>query len=196
MNSTTEDKEYRLPCGRELEQVWDRLDVVEAGFGDEHEITCPYCAAARDSLRALRAATAELIEEPEQTPPDLFGRIMSAVRADARRGRALDLPTPAPGKVEVSEQAVAAVLRYAADTVPGVSARHCRVRGVATASSGAHRVEVELSVAIGIGRTTVGAALPLVRERVAAALSTRVGLVLDRLDLEVADVIDEEGSIR
>ncbi len=189
MNSTSEEQDYRLPCGRELEQVWDRLDAVDAGFGDEHETGCPHCSAARESLRALRAATAELISEPEQAPPDLFGRIMSAVRADAHRGQALELPTPAPGRVEVSEQAVAAILRYAADTVPGVVARHCRVRGVAT--DDIHRVEVRMSVVIRIGHTTVGAALPLVRARVAAALSARVGLVLERLDLVVADIVDE-----
>ncbi len=192
MNSTTEEQEYRLPCGREVDQVWDRLDAVRAGFGDEHDLTCPHCAAARESLLALRAATAELVAEPEPTPPDLVGRIMSAVRAEARRGRGIALPTPHPGAVEVSEQAVAAVLRYAVDTVPGVRARHCRIR----VADGAHRVEVEMSVAITLGRTTVDQALPLIRERVATALDTRIGLVLGRLDIVVADVLpDSDGAL-
>ncbi|MEU7144807.1 Asp23/Gls24 family envelope stress response protein [Nocardia sp. NPDC046473] len=191
VNGTTE-QDYRLPCGREIEQVWDRLDAVEAGLGDEHETSCPHCRAARDSLLALRAATKELIDEPDPAPPDLTGRIMSAVRAEARRGRTLVLPTPAPGTVEVSEQAVATVLRYAADSVPGVRARQCRVRRVGMGMDGETLVAVELSVAIRFGHTTVGAALPLVRERVSAALAAQAGLVLETLDLVVADIYEDD----
>ncbi|WP_204249182.1 anti-sigma factor family protein [Nocardia arizonensis] len=196
MNSTTEGQDYRLPCGREVEQVWDRLDAVDAGLGDEHETSCPHCAAARDSLRALRAATAELIDEPEPTPPDLVGRIMSAVRAEARRGRALEVPTPRPGAVEVSEQAVAAVLRYAADTVSGVRARHCAVRPACRDDDGGHRVDVCLSIAIDPSRATVDTAVPLVRERVATAIDTRIGLVLNRLDVVVADIVTDRENHR
>ncbi|MFG1797574.1 Asp23/Gls24 family envelope stress response protein [Nocardia sp. NPDC049149] len=191
VNGTTEE-DYRLPCGREIEQVWDRLDAVEAGLGDEHEKTCPHCRSARGSLLALRDATKELIDEPDPAPLDLTSRIMSAVRAEARRGRTLRLPTAAPGTVEVSEQAIAAVLRYAADSVPGVRARHCRVRSVGMGMDGENRVEVEMSVAIGFGHTTIGAALPIVRERVMAALDAQTGLELATLDLVVADVYDTE----
>ncbi|AFU00739.1 hypothetical protein [Nocardia brasiliensis] len=193
VNGTTE-QDYLLPCGREIEQVWDRLDTVEAGLGDEHDDTCPHCASARDSLLALRAATKELIDEPDPAPPDLTGRIMSAVRAEARRGRTLSLPTAMPGVVEVSEQAVAAVLRYAADSVPGVRARHCRVRRVGSGTDGANLLAVELAVAIRFGHTTVGAALPVVRERVHAALAAQVGLELATLDLVVADIYEDTGD--
>ncbi|MFQ6396562.1 Asp23/Gls24 family envelope stress response protein [Nocardia sp. KC 131] len=189
---TAED--YALPCGRALEQVWERLDAVEAGFGDEHEVSCPHCADARDSLLALRAVTRELIDEPDPTPPDLVGRIMSAVRAEMRRGHMLELSTPLPGAVEISEQAVAAVLRFAADSVPGVRARHCRVRGVGTGPDGERIVEVELSVAVRFGMARVNEALPVVRERIAAALGARVGLVVERLDLTVADVYEDNAE--
>ncbi|GAA5109196.1 Asp23/Gls24 family envelope stress response protein [Nocardia iowensis] len=193
VNGTTE-QDYRLPCGREIEHVWDRLDAVEAGLGDEHEKTCPHCRSARDSLHALRAATKELIDEPEPAPPDLTMRIMSAVRAEARRGRTLSLPTPLPGTVEVSEQAVATVLRYAADSVPGVRARNCRVRSVGLGQDGAAQVEVELAVAIRFGHTTIGDALPIVRERVTAAVDAQIGLTLVALDLIVADIYHETGE--
>ncbi|PXX60890.1 hypothetical protein DFR70_10981 [Nocardia tenerifensis] len=193
VNGKTE-QDYQLPCGREIEHVWDRLDAVEAGLGDEHETTCPHCGSARESLVALRAATQELIAEPDPPPPDLTGRIMSAVRAEARRGRTLVLPTPAAGTVEVSEQAVATVLRYAADSVPGVRARQCRVRRVGMGTDGETVVAVELAVAVGFGRTTIGEALPLVRERVTAALAAQVGLVLETLDLTVADIYEDEAG--
>ncbi|RBO93620.1 Asp23/Gls24 family envelope stress response protein [Nocardia puris] len=187
VNDTTE-REYLLPCGRDLERVWRRLDAVEAGLGDEHERACPHCRAARESLRALRSATRELIEEPEEPPPDLVTRIMSAVRAEARRGRTLALPTDEPGGVEVSEQAVAAVLRYAADTVPGVHARHCAVRTVGEGPDGELLADVEIAVAVGFPGTQVDEVVPLVRERVRAALAARIGLVAARLDVTVTDV--------
>ena len=175
--------EYELPCERDVDQVWARLDAV----ADEHELTCPHCAAARESLLALRGATAELAAEEDAPSPDLFGRIMSAVRAEVRRGSMVPLPTPEPGFVEVSEQAVAAVLRYAADTVDGVRARRCRVRPLAAGG-----VEVELTLAVSLRNVTGGEALALVRERVSAAAAARVGMPLAKLDLLVDDIFEED----
>jgi hypothetical protein len=181
--------DYELPCERDVEQVWERLDAVGAGLADEHELTCPHCRAARESLLALREATAELVAEDDAPSPDLFGRIMSAVRAEVRRGSMVRLPTPESGYVEVSEQAVAAVLRYAADTVDGVRARRCRVR-----ADGEGVVEVELTLAVSVRNATGGEALAKVRERVTAAAAARVGLTLARLDLRVEDVYGEPGA--
>ncbi|GLY36185.1 hypothetical protein Amsp01_022090 [Amycolatopsis sp. NBRC 101858] len=178
--------DYELPCERDVEQVWERLDAVGAGLADEHELTCPHCRAARESLLALREATAELAAE-DDVPPALFGRIMSAVRAEVRRGSMVALPTPEPGFVEISEQAVAAVLRYAADTVDGVRARRCRVR---TGVGGV--VDVELTLAVSVRNVAGGAALALVRERVTAAAAARVGLTLAKLDLLVDDIYAED----
>lgn len=179
--------DYELPCERDVEQVWERLDAVGAGLADEHELTCPHCRVARESLLALREATSELVAEEDAPSPDLFGRIMSAVRAEVRRGSMVPLPTPEPGFVEISEQAVAAVLRYAADTVDSVRARRCRVR---TVSEGV--VEVELTLAVGMRNAVGGEALAKVRERVTAAAAARVGLTLARLDLLVDDVFEED----
>ncbi|WP_280272083.1 Asp23/Gls24 family envelope stress response protein [Nocardia wallacei] len=187
----TTDSDYLLPCGRGLEQVWERLDAVDAGLADEHEQTCPHCAAARESLLMLRGATRELVEEPDPPPPDLFGRIMSAVRTEVRRGRTVDLPTPHPGSIEVSEQAVAVVLRYAADTVDGVRARGCTVRSTGPGSDGATVVEVEMTISVRADGRSLGEVVPQVRERVRAAASARIGLILQRLDISVVDIYEE-----
>lgn len=179
--------DYELPCERDVEQVWERLDAVGAGLADEHELTCPHCRAARESLLVLREATSEMVAEVDAPPPDLFGRIMSAVRAEVRRGSMVPLPTPEPGSVEISEQAVAAVLRYAADTVEGIRARRCRIH-----DDGAGVVEVQLTLAVSLRNATGGEALSLVRERVTAAAAARVGLTLAKLDLLVDDVFEED----
>lgn len=181
---------YELPCDRELEQVWARLDAVGEGLADEHELTCPHCRTARESLLALREATQELVAETEQPTPDLLGRIMSAVRAETRRGHMLSLPTPEPGMVEVSEQAVAVVLRYAADAVGGVRARRCRVRTIGLGEAGESLVEVELTLAVSMHNAAGEETLNRVRERVSAAAAARVGLRLVDLDLVVDDIYE------
>ncbi|WP_116050147.1 anti-sigma factor family protein [Amycolatopsis palatopharyngis] len=198
MNSTNSaGNGYELPCERELEQVWEYLDNPDVDDGvDEHERTCPHCRTARESLRALREATAELIEETEQPPPDLFGKIMSAVRAEVRRGHMVRLPSSEPGVVEVSEQAVAVVLRFAADSVPGVRARRCRIATVGVGQVGESQVEVQLTLAVDYRNQTTIEALTEVRARVSAAAAARVGLQLVALDLVVDDIYGADGGER
>lgn len=183
------DNDYLLPCGRGLEQVWERLDD---GDTDPHESSCPHCAAARESLLTLRAATRELIEEPDPPPPDLFGRIMSAVRADVRRGRTLTLDTPHPGAILVSEQAVAVVLRFAADTVDGVRARGCRVQSTDIDEDGAQVIAVSMTLAIRHGGPSIDEVVSVVRARVRAAASARIGVELGALDITVLDIYEED----
>ncbi|MFI9380807.1 Asp23/Gls24 family envelope stress response protein [Kutzneria sp. NPDC052558] len=178
VNETAAD--YRLPCGRDVDQVWEHLDEVDA----EHERTCPHCGAVRESLVLLREATGQLAAEEIAPPAGLTGRIMAAVRADVRRRDLLPLPTSEPGRVRISDQAVAAVLRFAADTVPGVRARRCRVSHVDGTESD---VRVEMSLAVHYPEFTASA-LDEVRERVTAAAAARIGLRLTELELVLEDL--------
>jgi hypothetical protein len=184
MNRANED--YLLPCGRDVEQIWQRLDEIEAGRTDAHERDCPYCQATRESLTVLRDVTRELAEETEVPSLDLTGRIMAAVRAEVRRHDLLPLSTPEPGAVLVSAQAVAAVLRFAADGVHGVRARRCRV---STTDNDDLAITVEMSVAVSY-RGFALHALDDVRARVAAAAEARIGVRLERLDLILDDLYD------
>jgi hypothetical protein len=186
VNPTAQD--HLLPCGRDVETVWERLADVEAGRADEHELTCDECRQVRAALIAVRDATAELIDDQPEPSPGLTGRIMSAVRAEVRRRDMLPLPTSQPGPLRVSEQAVAAVLRFAADAVPGVRARRCRVT-VSAGDGGELLLTVEMGIAVSYRAFAVDA-LGLVRTRVSAAASGRVGLRLARLDLTVTDLYD------
>lgn len=185
------DSEYLLPCGRSVDEIWERLDTP-ADVLDEHEAECPHCAAARESLLVVRAATRELVEEADRPPPTMFARIMSAVRAEVRRGNMLELPTPHPGSIEVSDHAVAVILRYAADTVTGVRARACAIDDHGPGTDGARTVAVSMALAVRHGDGAVEHVVPLVRERVCAAAAARTGLRLERLDIAVVDVYQED----
>lgn len=172
---------YRLPCGRDVEDVWAHLDG-----GDEHDRTCVHCQGARQSLTVLRDLTKELAQEETAPPLDLTGRIMAAVRAEIRRH---ELVGP-PGGMRLSTQAVAAVLRFAADGVPGVRARRCRVTEV---PGDGLAVEVAMTIAVEFGRFALGA-VDEVRSRVASAAEAQVGVRLVRLDLTVADLYETGGG--
>jgi uncharacterized alkaline shock family protein YloU len=186
VNPTVQD--HLLPCGRDVETVWERLSEVEAGRPDEHELGCAECGHARTALIAVRDATVALIDDAQQPSAGLTGRIMSAVRADVRRRDMLPLPTIEPGPLRVSEQAVAAVLRFAADSVPGVRARRCRV-SVSAAGDGELLLAVDLGIAVSYGAFAADA-LAVVRARVSAAAAARIGLRVSRLDLTVTDLYD------
>jgi RNA polymerase sigma-70 factor (ECF subfamily) len=195
---------YRTTTNRCLNVIRARRPRVDAEVSTGSEAQ-PEHVALTSALRELtpeqracrllcevHGRSYEEIAETEQPPPDLLGRIMSAVRAEARRGQMLGLPTPEPGTVEVSEQAVAVVLRYAADAVGGVRARRCRVRTAGVGEAGESLVEVELTLAISMGNASGGEALAKVRERVSAAAAARVGLRLVELDLVVDDIYEVE----
>jgi hypothetical protein len=196
-----ETQGYLLPCGRDVETVWERMAEVTAGRADEHDLTCPDCRDARASLIALSDLTAELRADTVEPTSHLTGRIMSAVRAEVRRRHDMvPLPTAEPGLVRISEHAVAAVLRFAADSVAGVRARRCRVQddregaadtsGNGAGGNGEPTLVVELTVAVSY-QSFAWRALDLVRERVTATAATRIGPRLRRLDLIVEDVYGE-----
>ncbi len=186
---------HLLPCGRLVEDVFDDLEV---GRTDEHGRGCPHCATARRSLTTLMEATRALVDDPAEPPPNLLDRIMQAVRAEGRRGAALPLvPTdgtgavavPDLGPVDVSEQAVATVVRYAADTVEGVRARSCRI---VVDPADLHALRIEMTVSLRYGTGPVEALLDSVRARIGSALRGQVGVRAGVVDVHVVDLWPEE----
>ena len=192
VSETSED--YALPCGRQLETLWADLEAGTAAEPGSHEADCPHCQTALSGLTALREATEALAAAPAVVPPRLASRIMAAVRADLRRGRTLPLPGTGlepGGSAEISEQAVAVVLRFAADSVAGIRARRCTFRPVPPSEAPDGEpgwTAVELTLAIGYRAGDGGDSLSAVRHAVLAAAETRIGLRVARCDLFVEDV--------
>ncbi|WP_427893371.1 hypothetical protein ACQHIV_10895 [Kribbella sp. GL6] len=167
---------HPLACGRTVEDVWEELD---SGTPSAHLADCPHCRTARASLEQLAAATEMLIDDPVDVPTGLLDRIMTAVRADVNLGRTIPLGS---ADVQLSVPALAAVLRYAVDGVPGIRARQCRIELVDDDA-----VRVSMTVALKFGAGQVGA-LEEARERAAAALRAQIGYAVESLDFEVVDV--------
>ncbi|TWD82519.1 hypothetical protein FB561_3652 [Kribbella amoyensis] len=175
---------HPLPCGRTVEAVWDELESAQHDpHPDPHLADCPHCQTAKAGLEELAVATALLIDEPVDVPTGMLDRVMTAVRADLNLGKTL----PLSAHVELSVPALAAVLRYAVDAVPGIRARQCRVE---LSADRADAIDVRMTVALKFGTGQV-LALDEARTRVAAVVRAQVGLALDRLDFEVVDVWTE-----
>ena len=173
---------HRLPCERYVEDVLDELDT---GTLSPHTQNCPHCATALRGIEALHNATQRLLADPTEPPAALLDRIMTAVRAEVRRGDALALPTE-HANAEISSRAVASLLRFAADTVPGVRARHCHI--VPTDRPGAVGIEMSLSLRYGHPIDTLVAE---VRERITTAISATIGLRAATIDIDIVDLWDE-----
>lgn len=177
---------YALPCERLLDDV---AAAMRAGQPpDAHERNCPHCRTARDGLQSLWDATRLLVDEPVEPPPGLTERIMLAVRAEVRRPGMVPLTSTERGPVEVSEQAIAVVVRYAADTVDGVRARRCTIRRAGRDEHGMAVLSVELSLALAYGTGPADQVLRAVRRRVAELAGARIGVRIAACDLVLEDV--------
>ncbi len=197
----------RLSCGRSIDDVWSHLD----GAPDEHERSCPYCLEARARLLRLSDAAADLrvteVADPALQPdPGFAASVMGLVRAEVRRGQAIPLDAEDEPGLTISEQAVVGLVWAAADSVPGIRARRCRVRVAVTDGDGSGDladpgggggqpmdvesstlVDVSLSLAVQAGTSVVDAAATL-RARVAERVGAESGLRVRRVDLAVEDV--------
>ncbi len=194
------DERPRLGCGRLLDDVWDHADQPP----DAHEATCPFCTEARAALVRLSAAT-EQLKHHDETNPDLQisttvkTAVMNIARAEVRRTRQIPLEQPPPGHVNaalrISEQAVAAVVRAAADTVTGVRARRCAVdidkAALLEPSSSPRPGAIHVSLRIAVSATTsIPDAMVDVRHRISLQVTERVGLSITSIHIDVEDLYD------
>jgi hypothetical protein len=180
----------RLPCGHDIDQLWDHLAL---NAPDAHARSCEHCQAALAEIRPLRAAVSALAAEPVRPPADLHARVMTAVRARTTAAPGLALPGPTGNRLVISEHAAAAILRAAGDTVDGVRARSCRLPQDApdmdpgTGPDIRRATDLELSISLRFDMPAFAAARA-VRAAVRTAARAQLGLTLGRIDIDVVDV--------
>ena len=196
----------QLGCGRDIDEVWENI----ARPATPHELSCPFCGPARESLQELERATSKLRVDDEEDPelqagPLVIARILEVARSEVRRNRRLPLNKPLPGQVSealtISEQAVAAVVRRTGDRHGGVQVRRCSVELVDDAAPVAGslpvvdelapreasdvRVALRVSIDGGVSIPSLSGEL---RRAVIDVVSREVGMNVVRVDIEVEDV--------
>ncbi len=179
----------RLSCGRLIDDLWASIELPPG----EHELTCAQCQGARLSLGVLVSLTRDLqrssgLSADYRPGASVKAAVMRVARAEVRRGRRISVVADRLGRVEISEQTVSAVIRFAADGVVGVHARRCSVASVA--ESGPSKV-VDVLVRLALhSRAGIAEATEEVRERVDAVLASHTGLTARKIDVMVEDLYD------
>lgn len=192
-NSSTQ-----LGCGHDIDEVW-----AHAGSPpNAHEIDCPDCQAARESLAALNPATLQLRDQDRSDPKlrlgsDVLTQITSLARAEVRRSNRIPLRRPPSGAgtadLTVSEQAIATVIRRVSDHNPDLEARHCHVEIINSgADSGPDQpvpVTVTLTVSVSADLRILDRVAAL-RTRVIGAVASQVGVDATTVNIHVEDIHD------
>ncbi|CAM3130698.1 hypothetical protein PSET11_00239 [Arthrobacter ulcerisalmonis] len=200
----------RLGCGRDLDEFWAAIDEPPTA----HEWSCPDCQSARNALYHLASVT-ESMRERDRTEPSLQpgNRVREAVmmvaRAEIRRGRKTPLKKTPLGRIDISEQALTALIRFAASTLPGVRARRCSITSppemtgpsqpaadpqapgqpAPASDQSSAGLTVELQVALA-STVRIPDTLAQLRERVGAVVEAQTSLVISTINISVEDLYD------
>jgi uncharacterized alkaline shock family protein YloU len=186
----------RLACGRPVDDVWQSIDQPP----DEHTLDCPSCQAARDRLATLQTATTQLRDADQTLQPSGSTKdtVMAIARAEVARSRRLPLTHRTPGgpgpDLQISETAVAAVIRRAADRIHGVRARHCHIKLVPATeiSDSGQPVTIDLQLSIAIAAPQQIPSLHMrIRHSIIDAVWAEIGARTGKVDLVVEDIFDE-----
>ena len=145
----------QLPCGRPVDTLWNHIAY---GTVDEHIRGCDYCQVALVQIRRLLRATGDTTGdmtgartvERMRPPADLPRRVMAVIRAQLPPAPRVMLPGPSGNRLNISEQAVAFILRAAGDSVDGVRARSCRLTAAAPGVSTDADLELSISLRYGM----------------------------------------------
>ncbi|MCC3265986.1 hypothetical protein [Arthrobacter gengyunqii] len=183
-----ENRLYRLDCGRTVNRIWQ--DMFRPP--DPHTRSCPDCQTVRAEMEGLFNATAALrnhdLRQPGLRPPaGLKERVLDAAFSQVRRGPRFSLESAPGGTVEVSETALAAVVRGAARGIGGVRARRCRIGRVEGGDSGL-LIHLRTAVAPGVD---ICAAMAFLRLNIRDAVEASVGVVPQTVHLTVEDLYDD-----
>jgi uncharacterized alkaline shock family protein YloU len=193
----------RLPCGSNIDGLFDQVADNIPAEDAHHQATCPHCRAALAELQTLWAPVRALASEDVRAPGGLVGEVMRRVRSLAANAWHAVLPTER-GVTRIAASVIAAVARLAAQRVPGVTlalgpgrlmtgrsaADIAGPTGEAASDVGVagKRAVIELDVAVMAG-THIPTVAQQIRESVRRDVEQLAGVRMTEVDVTVIDVI-------
>jgi uncharacterized alkaline shock family protein YloU len=196
-----------MPCGAEMDLLFEQVADGHAAELDDHQRDCVYCQAALGELSLLWAPVAERAASPVAAPPGLTAAVMSQIR-QLVRDVWYTLQTTDLGVIRIAARIVAAKARDAAHTVPGVRValgRSTRTRLAALAEQATfkHRhphaavgvlgrtAVVDLAVAVQYGEPVHEVARNI-QKQVIKALRENIGLQTVHVNVNVDDILTDD----
>lgn len=196
-----------LPCGAEMDLLFEQLADGHAAELDDHQLDCVHCQAALGELSILWAPVAERAASPVAAPPGLTAAVMSQIR-QLVRDVWYTLQTTDLGVIRIAARIVAALARDAARTVPGVRvalgrSTHTKLAALVEQATFRHRhphaavgvlgrtAVVDLAVAVRYG-DPVDEVARNVQQHVIKALRENIGLQTVKVNVNVDDVLTDD----
>jgi uncharacterized alkaline shock family protein YloU len=196
-----------MPCGAEMDLLFEQVADGHAAELDDHQRDCVYCQAALGELSLLWAPVAERAASPVAAPPGLTAAVMNQIR-QLVRDVWYTLQTTDLGVIRIAARIVATKARDAAHTVPGVRValgRSTRTRLAALAEQATfkHRhphaavgvlgrtAVVDLAVAVQYGEP-VHEVAHNIQKQVIKALRENIGLQTVQVNVNVDDILIDD----
>ncbi len=191
----------RLPCGTQFGLLVDQVAENLPPADPAHQGGCGHCQAALAELEPLWAQVRELAREEVSVSATLVDTVMRAVRQqrrDEQAGVPLDDVVPRlvnhallldeRGTTKIADSVIARIAGREALATPGV--RGLDRAGVTVELEG-HRVSAHLRLVVDFGYV-IPDVVAAVRERVADAIRSMMGLETAAIDITVAKVAEED----
>jgi uncharacterized alkaline shock family protein YloU len=196
-----------LPCGAEVDPLFEQVADGRAAYLDVHQRECVHCRAAIAEFTALWTPVIETAATPVPVPPGLTAAVMSQIRV-LIRDVWFTLQITELGAIRIAARIVAALARDSARTVPGVRvalgrSTYSKMAALAEQATFRHRhphaavgvlgrtAIVDLAVAVSYGDPVHEVARDIQR-RVIATLREDIGLKTVVVNVIVDDILTDE----
>jgi uncharacterized alkaline shock family protein YloU len=187
--AVNENELRTLNCGKTIEELSAYL-AADRTPSDPRIDTCPECLNALQGLTRVSQLFQDLIRQDvtdlPAPPENWFQDIMMNIHREVRSGRSLPLPHP-DKRVDLSltEGAVLALIRSAADAVPGLVIGTSRLDGNVEEPGAPIDVSVTASV---VWNRPIPDATRTLRTRIYDALVTHTALNVTSVNITIKDL--------
>ncbi len=175
----------RLPCGVELDSILVQVTEGAPPRGRVHQASCPYCQTALSGFHQGWSDLRMLAQQPVPIPPGLAARVMTRVRALARRTLENVILAGSRGHTQIAHGVIAQVARRAALTIPGVV--FATAQPVAPDSADPTRISLTIRIVANYG-PKLGPLAAAVRARLPRRVLHLTGASVDAIDIIVIDL--------